>query len=237
MNNITQIINKLETTQACTCQEAAILGETKSIEEAKGYIDNILQNISYITDDKECLPTYQEIIIKNEHPEVCYNRVVDDYFLTILAQTNERFGLLSKKENIDKILSIYNTNRSYVGGIEPEIFFKNSVIKIIFGNFLQEQNIKINKWDKIKSLHKQIEINVSALFDFLAIVGYKSDNIKEYRSMMHDVTHAIYGTKADILITNDKRFYNRILAIYSYLEIPTEVVFLKNLRKVLNNAK
>ncbi|MFW0884362.1 hypothetical protein ACMCNP_04835 [Candidatus Acidulodesulfobacterium sp. H_13] len=67
------------------------------------------------------------------------------------------------------------------------------------------------------------------MFDFIESIGYKTDGIKKYRSMMHDVTHAIYGTKSDIFITNDKKFKLRLEAIYIYIEVPTKVFLLRDL--------
>jgi len=213
---------------------ALILGSDKEINKANGYIENILENISKITNNYECLPTCKEIIIKQENPKVCYKRVIDGYLLTSIAEINEKFGVQCKRENVDNMLSNYDINRNEIGSIEAGKLFSDKIVSKIYFDFIKIHNLKIEKWQTIQNHHKKIEQNISVLFDFLEAIGYKSSGSKEYRSMMHDVTHAIYGTKSDILITNDIRFKLRLEAIYNYLQIPTKVFLLKELD---NNEK
>jgi len=208
---------------------ALILSQNEDISLSKRYIKNIICSISTVTNNYECLPTEKEILIKLEHPEVCYKRVIDCYTLTTIAELNESIGVRSKHQNIDGTLEKYNVNRSRIGSIEPENLFANETIQNLLVDFLKDNNVKIKKWNEIKNSHESIQGNISIIFDFLESIGYKTDGVKQYRSMMHDVTHAIYGTISDIFITNDKNFFKRIKAIYSYFEIPVKVLFLNDL--------
>jgi len=210
---------------------ALILSSEKDIIKAKEYIDNILLNISKITDNYECLPTFEEIVIRQEDPKVCYKRVIDGYVLTSMAEINEKFGVSQKRQNVDNILVNYSLNRAQVGNVKPNELFNHNIISRIYQDFVKIHSLKIEKWSLIKDSHKEIEETVSNLFDFLEMIGYKSSGEKEYRSMMHDVTHSIYATKADIFITNDKKFKARVESIYSYLKIPTKLYLLRDLKE------
>jgi hypothetical protein len=50
------------------------------------------------------------------------------------------------------------------------------------------------------------------------------DDFEKYRSRMHDVTHAIYAGAADVFVTGDKRYRQRVKAAYNFLRIPTKVL-------------
>jgi len=208
-------------------ESAVIFRKENDVNKAKNFIENILYNITEITNNYECLPTEKDIVIKKENPEECYGRVMEKYILTIIAENIEYFSVKHKRDCVDCILTNYNIDRVYIGNIRPENLFNDKKIQKIFSDY----NLKLEKWKVIKNNHKKTEITISILYDFLETIGYKSSGEKYYRSMMHDVTHSIYATKSDIFITNDKKFKTRVEAIYAYLEIPTRIYLLKDLKK------
>ena len=52
-------------------------------------------------------------------------------------------------------------------------------------------------------------------------------------SSIHDVSHCIYDTFADYIISMDERFSKKCKAIYTYLGVPTKVIYCKDDEDVL----
>lgn len=86
-------------------------------------------------------------------------------------------------------------------------------------------NEKKNSYDFIKDKpYSQLEMLIEAFMKTLQYAGYHSDNKKHFRSATHDISHALYASKCDILVTEDNRFSQRVTAVYSYLGIPTQIM-------------
>lgn len=64
--------------------------------------------------------------------------------------------------------------------------------------------------------HKQLEYTIEILFRILNFAGYCSEKSEQTSiSGTHDVSHAIYATKADFLVTMDRRFAKKCKAVYN----------------------
>ena len=192
-------------------------------------IDNITKKmmiISELTNNHEALPSYESIIIRQEHPKECLKRVLKDYELTLFVEKLNAPTEIKKDLN-NKFKEKYNINSSQIGNIEAENFLTNNSIKNIFNIYLKELNENIKDWNYIKNSHREIEETISILFAFLDDIGYNKGSDRQIVSNIHDNTHAIYATVADVFVTADEKFYKRVKAIYSYLGVPTKI-YLKN---------
>ena len=66
------------------------------------------------------------------------------------------------------------------------------------------------------------------LFRILNFAGYCSEKSEQTSiSGTHDVSHAIYATKADFLVTMDRKFAKKCKAVYNFLGVRTSVIFCK----------
>jgi hypothetical protein len=114
-------------------------------------------------------------------------------------------------------------NAQELRDISPEdIFNKKEVIY-----FIESENEEIDlslKYNDLKDSHQRLENHLESLFKILEQIGYKSEGKNKSRSAMHDMTHAIYATKADYFVTRDKKFGQKTKAIYHHLGIKTEVL-------------
>jgi hypothetical protein len=63
------------------------------------------------------------------------------------------------------------------------------------------------------------------IFNYFEEIRYKPDAAKKSRSRMHDVSHAIYAAHSDYFVTNDGNFASKALVAYTYLGVPTQVVY------------
>lgn len=60
-------------------------------------------------------------------------------------------------------------------------------------------------YDELKKSHKVLESVIEILFRVLNISGYNADKEEATTiSVIHDVTHAIYATKANKLFSSSK---------------------------------
>jgi hypothetical protein len=64
---------------------------------------------------------------------------------------------------------------------------------------------------------------IEIVMNFLEKIGYRPESYAKSRSQLHDVTHVIYGSLADIFVSNDDRLRLKARAAYSYLGIRTRV--------------
>lgn len=221
----------------------------------KNKMKELINFISIVTSDMEVIPTNTEIVIKKEHPKVCYSRVSS-------IDTRERvkedscIKYTEDKNNYLKLLHEDKHNSS-LSSIEPEkiwespiivkyiLDFNNNIDFIIekYNTSLEVQMLSIFNVDKtlpdnfclrrgnfaeLEISHKQLEYTIEILFRILNFAGYCSEKSEQTSiSGTHDVSHAIYATKADFLVTMDRRFAKKCKAVYNFLGVRTSVIFCK----------
>jgi len=237
----------------------------KRYNTSESIIKKDLDLISTLTENKIILPHHGEInncnhgtYIKFEHPKECYARVTKNYsILNDYAETiNENVLVTSKKNNF------FGQEPSKINNILPEKILIKLLDETPINNkkmFIRYYNDYINlireefdlKLEQIKTLtfsFSDFEDNffkISTIIEMLANLlesnGYhyeKSRNhetLEKARSRMHDVSHIIYGSYVDRFIIGDKKLFQKTKAIYSYLNIKTEVLYYNQKNKHLLN--
>ncbi|WP_223809925.1 hypothetical protein, partial [Pseudomonas savastanoi] len=78
-------------------------------------------------------------------------------------------------------------------------------------------------YDREMHVHEK----VTAIYNLLNVIGYKADS-KLDRENRHvaaisDAAHAAIGTHAEILLSADRVFADKVRAIYEFLGVTTEV--------------
>lgn len=219
-------------------------------------MDELMEFIGEITNNKEALPTANEIEISTEQPQKCYKRVsrfdttkyVENNSLTRFFVDSANYNSLLAndphaqsisaldeksvweypqiKESIDNInKNISNIIFKYNNSYDIIIFNKYGIDKTLPWEFTLHKN----QFSTYKMHHTQLEYAIEILFRILNYNGYNAE--KKYVTSIsgtHDVSHAIYATKADWLITLDKRFYKKCKAVYYYIGANTQVINCKN---------
>lgn len=127
----------------------------------------------------------------------------------------DTWDIIQKKYQID-IDKINNQKFEY-----KMLFQEKSIIEYIRRKKPSLLNLK---YEEIKLQYKLIEYCIQTFFNIVEEIGYQTERVKKYRSRMHDITHAIYGTKANFFVTRDNKFRNRLKAIYYKLEVPTVIL-------------
>lgn len=239
----------------------AFMKKGKNYSENK---EKILCQISKFTNNMEYLPSIEGgIIIKKESPFDCYKRVaendttqrieldgkekyqVDNMYYKQLCNKDKKYQNMSNiefdriwdSEDIANAIAQINDNmqeivKKYNSGNE------NCIFKLFGIDRDLPENLEIYQgmYSEIKNSHKVLEFVVEILFRILNINGYNADKkVDTTISGIHDVSHAIYATRANKLFTVDKRFANKCRAIYYFLGMDTEVILCpqKEISKIL----
>ena len=85
----------------------------------------------------------------------------------------------------------------------------------------------------MKNCYGKLEYVIEQLSRVLSKVGYyREKDERRFNSGEYDITHIIYGTYCDYFVTEDNRLYNKAKAIYYYLQVPTEVLTLKEFQNL-----
>lgn len=229
--------------------------------------NKLLQTISDYTNNTEFLPSSSGITIRKESPDICYKRVSEiDTTERVYSDSKERFIL---DKNNYQMLQENNKKNKYISNIPYDQIWQQDVISTTLNAINDNIKIFIDLHNQsmdtfIASLagcdyrlpesfkfkegsysflqHTEFELTytIEILFRILNYNGYYRDQkLKTSISGTHDVSHAIYATKANWFITTDERFANRCKAVYFYLGVPSTVIFCKmdQIAEQINNLK
>ena len=92
----------------------------------------------------------------------------------------------------------------------------------------------------LRASFKATEQMIDICFRSLHDAGFGLETKRKTRSAIHDVSHAIYATMADIFVSRDERMLSKIKAVFSFLKVecvaysPDE--FLAYIDGLLSNA-
>lgn len=120
--------------------------------------------------------------------------------------------------------------------MQPERLFEEDNISKAFDAYLQTHSISVAAIPRAESVmesHALRERVVELTMTFLQKIGYRADPFSQYRSQMHDITHAIYGAAADVFVTGDDRFLHRLRATYAFLKLRTRLFAANDLHRLL----
>lgn len=237
-------------------EEMAVSTERNNhpIEKTKEKLDFL----SKLTNNIEILPFRRNEVriiedlgayICEEHPEICYARVSENYKNNDLAEKTQE-ELLNKIEekntygndpnkmnNID--YKVVLSEPIYDLQIKEEIFMlllslrkynKNEIRELIGVN----QNIQEFTFPSIKKDYTVIETIMEVVFNKLEEIRYHPEKTKKFRSRLHDVTHAIYAAYCDYFITEDSKLFYKTKAAYAYLKQKTIVTNIEGLQSIVS---
>lgn len=221
----------------------------------KNKMKELMIVISESTNNMEILPTSSELIIKEEHPSQCYSRVKGiDTRGRVEQDSKTKFEV--DTANYKKSLDADKHNSS-ISNIAPDKIWEFPKIKAALGelnenmdtirnrynNSIEVQLLGLINVDKklpesfcfqagnysmLKSSHKQLEYTIEILFRLLNFYGYYAEKSEKTTiSGTHDVSHSIYGTKADYFLSTDKRFVGKCQAVYQFLGVNTLLRYCK----------
>lgn len=232
-----------------------VLANNKS--HYKNHMENLLQNISRITNNYELLPSSDGIKIKKEDPQECLKRVrsIDTrervehnsiskfnkdkkHYQRMISEDkhNQYISTLSYKEiwnqkEIQQCINDLNENMDCL----IDMYNRDIIVQILkICNIKKELpldfSFKKNNYDRLKKSHTELEYTIEILFRILNNYGYYAEKTEKTAiSSTHDITHAIYATKADYFISTDERFYRKCEAVYHYIGAYTKILYCRQM--------
>lgn len=159
------------------------------------HVQEHLKFFAQLTDCWEFLPCDSgPVILKQEHPAVCFKRVIDQYELTYHA------------EGFEAVLRELNP---LTASPSPSVdAFTDPNVLEIFKNRLWSRGYR--EWEnllgtKLRDSYVKASALVDICFRSLRDAGFGREQQSKTRSSIHDTTHAGYGIMADIFVTGDDR--------------------------------
>ncbi|MEQ4925089.1 hypothetical protein [Proteus hauseri] len=226
---------------------AEISNSKKDQKDQVEFISILLHGISSLSYGREIFPNHGgPTRIITESPLTCFDRVFKTLNTTEYAKENERriyaFKNAGTYENYFKEQSLISHDIDFthdnmrkrhkididkIKNLSNTELMSNKFVLSLFMEFCEQRDKFISydeNFENFKHDHSLVERKIDCYFRFLEIVGYYTEPYKRCASRMHDVTHAIYATKADFFITNDYNFHKKIKATYTFFKIPTIIL-------------
>jgi len=155
-----------------------------------------------------------------EDIDACLARVQDDggRLLTVEAVASETERVAAYFENVSDA-DRNKVWRSVEGCTSREIFSNPHIHKYI-AILAREQHFRI----RVETFKKR-EASFEHLFNILNAFGFQKEHAhKRIEHRVHDVSHAIYGSYADLFVTNDGSLRKSSEAIYSLTGMKSKIV-------------
>jgi len=191
-----------------------------------------LDNVSRISRNIELFPTdYGPMILKEEHPLECFRRVLLHYDINPIIEENEGQMLASFKDG-DPDGKVANR----VSNLPDDFLLDSDHGRLLELKLYSDSNLLITckvhavksfTWPEISGHFPVLERAIEVAMNFLEEVRYRPESVSKSRSRMHDVTHCIYASGCQQFVTNDKRLYDKVKAVYRYFCVPTRVLTLE----------
>ncbi|MWJ29488.1 hypothetical protein GPM19_15005 [Halomonas sp. ZH2S] len=209
-------------------EEFAVPYMNNSNEEIKFRVLSELNKLSELTRNIEVSPGFDKPMhLKEEHPIECFKRVVDHYDLNPILEKQES-DQLKKFKDTDKKGEVSNV----VSNNDSSILLQEEHSMVLNGRFhldifaaisARKAGLREFKYPDILRSHTAFERCIELTFNYLEIIRYKPETVKKSRSRMHDVSHAVYASTADIIVSEDAKFCKKLEAVYKYWGIDTVI--------------
>ena len=73
--------------------------------------------------------------------------------------------------------------------------------------------------NELRASFKATEGMIDICFRSLHDAGFGLETKRKTRSVIHDVSHTIYATMADIFVSRDERMISKVKAIFNFLKV------------------
>lgn len=228
-------------------EEIAVIYREAEEEKTHLYVQDHISFISRLSGNCGLMPSEREgVVLRQEHPQVCMDRVLDQCDATYFAESNEEFLQSGRDQKsyqahmeslgagnlgtavapFEALRKHYDIDKKVIGNIRPERIFDDPSVKCALEGERRLSNLNDEelKYQSVINMHAKIERYVDFLLRFLEKVGFRPEPAGRHRSRMHDVSHAIYATAVDVFVIGDAKFRDKAKAVYHYLEVPVTIM-------------
>lgn len=220
---------------------------------------NKLAFLSRLTNNTEILPFRRNDVrviedlgayLCEEHPESCYARVSENYKNNDLAEKMEEEFLDEATEK-----NVHDNDPIIMNNINPEDVLSEPIYDLQTKEAIFMSLLSLGKYNKdqirelmgasselqkftfslIKKDFKVIEVAMQIAFNKLEEIRYRPEKKKDFRSRLHDVSHATYAAYCDHFITEDSKLSDKTKSAYAYLKQETTITNIEGLRSIVSN--
>ena len=247
--------NKIQVFYSPAHMEELFKGSKEGNELDKVDQKKYMDIIEKITDGNIFRPSDTQVVEIKENPRDVYMRVKDrDTREIVKRDSQEKYeaakGFYHNIEMNDKSIveikketdeSIWENK--YVDKCINQINKNINTLISKYNSSIQLQNVQMNqnrKWlgrdfifekdsykNRLDENFTELEYTIETLFNILNGCGYgREKNLHKTISGTHDITHAIYATKAEYLLTTDINFQMKCSAVYKYINCKTQCILL-----------
>lgn len=176
--------------------------------------------------------TLGPMVTKEEQPLECFLRVMRHYRKEPAVEKNDWYTRDSvKKANVcgdlanqlPNLPSEFPASREARENLRLELFFRSDLPLIC-----RAHGVNDIYWPTISYHFPVLQRAIELTMGFLEETSYLPEQVRQARSLEHDVAHSIYASGCEQFVTNDKRLYEKARVTYTYLSIPTEVLMLED---------
>lgn len=202
------------------------------LDDPKRFFSRKLDSISEISGNRELYPSDDgPITMKAEYPIKCLGRVLRYYdsnpgieanearMLEIYKAADTDGGVANRMSNLP-VDFLLNTEHG-------EKLHQRLHSDLDFLVRCRTHCVDDLTWPSISKHFPVLERALELSLNFLENVRYRPEQVVKSRSRMHDVTHCIYASNCEQFVTQDKRLYDKVRAVYLYFGIPTRVLTLQ----------
>lgn len=137
---------------------------------------------------------------------------------------------ISDIEVFEEIQKKYKLDPKRLANIPPDELFKDNNFFTFAKDKLRDAGLDITQLKKSASRSPsftEMSERIHLLLNCVEAAGYYQDKKNHAGALgtrTHDVSHAIYASRARFLITDDFRMAKKVAAVYAFLEVPTKVL-------------
>ena len=215
--------------------------------------------LSELTNNTEILPFKRNDVrviedlgayLCEEHPENCYTRVSENYKNNDQAEKIEEEFLDEATEK-----NIHGNDPNIMNNINSETVLSEPIYDLQIKETIFISLLSLGKYNKdqirelmgassnlqeftfplIKKDYNVIETAMQIVFNKLEEIRYRPEKKENFRSRLHDVSHAIYAAYCDYFITEDSKLFDKTKAAYAYLKQETTITNIEGLRSIVSN--
>lgn len=173
--------------------------------------------------------TRNNVVMYDESPHDCYTRVIEQYAGNDWAEEVEAAVISEAHANPAGDPKEMN-NIDPLDVLNKLIYREMIAVALSSAGFISnEERVPSLSWkfSDIKNRFSVFEAYVNSAANLLEKIGYHREKEHKSRSRLHDVSHIVYGAYSDVVVSADKKMIKKAKAIYGMLEVPTNVISLK----------
>lgn len=195
---------------------ASCLGKIADLDLQVGHLKHLSKGVAFMPHQTK------HAELRSEDINGCLSRVQANG-----GRAETERAVRIEQDNLEKMKRRFNADEKFWKKMhkkcehlsQDEIFSEWSVI-----SFLEDCAITQGFRIRANTFHER-EVTIDILFKVLNIFGFRKEHSpKRVENRLHDVSHAIYASYADIFVSNDRKLRHSATAIFSLIGIKTCVL-------------